>query len=306
MPPQLDVENIPLTAMPDTHQRSAAKTTWVSIVVNLLLTFVQVSVGCISASQSLIADGIHSLSDLLSDGVVLWANQHSRKAPDEDHHYGHHRYETAASLILGILLLIVGIGLANSAILNLSHPNTSTPSQGGLYLALGTATLTLLAKEGLFRYMLKEATRLRSTLLIANAWHARSDAASSLVVTLGITGKILGYPLLDPIAALIVGGMIGKMGWSFAWEALHDLMDRSVEQHSLQHISDTLLNTQGVKGIHHLRTRKVGDFIWVDVHLEVDGTLSVTEGHHIAVSAKTELMNEIPTVLNVMIHIDPA
>jgi cation diffusion facilitator family transporter len=208
------------------RQAAARKSTLVSVAVNLLLTVSQVVAGIVSGSQGLIADGIHSLSDLVADFVVLLANQHSGKEADSEHHYGHYRFETAASLVLGLLLLVVGIGMLWSAIAKLRSPADIAPVQ---IMALWVALGTLVVKEGLFRYMLAVAERVRSTMLVANAWHARSDAASSLVVALGIGGSLLGFPLLDPVAALIVGIMVGKMGWKFTWEALHDPMDRAPE-----------------------------------------------------------------------------
>jgi len=285
-----------------TRTADTQRSTWVSVVVNIGLTVSQVVAGIVSGSQGLIADGIHSLSDLVADFVVLLAVRHSRKAPDEDHHYGHHRYETAASLILGGLLLAVGIGMLWSAIAKLGNPDNVAPVQE---LALWVALGALVVKEGLFRYMLAVAERLRSTMLVANAWHARSDAASSLVVAVGIGGSLLGYPLLDPVAALIVGLMVAKMGWKFTWDALHDLMDRAADDEHIEAIQTTLRETPGVVGVHDLKSRKMGDFIVLDVHLEVDGDISVREGHDIAVAARNRVMAGFP-VLNVMTHLDPA
>jgi cation diffusion facilitator family transporter len=148
------------------------------------------------------------------------------------------------------------------------------------------------------------AQRIRSGMLIANAWHARSDAASSLVVSIGIAGNLLGYRMLDPIAAMIVGFLVARMGWSFGWNALHDLMDRAVDEETLAGIHQTLSETPGVQGWHDLRTRKMGDGILVDVHLEIDGTLTVVEGHRIALDARRRVM-EKHAVLNVMTHVDP-
>lgn len=285
-----------------TRTADTQRSTWVSVVVNIGLTVSQVVAGIVSGSQGLIADGIHSLSDLVADFVVLLAVRHSRKAPDEDHHYGHHRYETAASLILGGLLLAVGIGMLWSAIAKLGNPDNVAPVQE---LALWVALGALVVKEGLFRYMLAVAERLRSTMLVANAWHARSDAASSLVVAVGIGGSLLGYPLLDPVAALIVGLMVAKMGWKFTWDALHDLMDRAADDEHIEAIQTTLRETPGVVGVHDLKSRKMGDFIVLDVHLEVDGDISVRKGHDIAVAARNRVMAGFP-VLNVMTHLDPA
>ena len=176
-----------------------------------------------SKSQGLIADSIHSLSDLVADFVVLLANRASQKDADEDHPYGHQRFETAASLALGVILLTVGVGMLWSAAVKLENP-AAIPQVHvvALYVALGAPV----AKDLLFRYMLKVAKHEKSSILVANAQHARSDAASSLVVSVGIVGNLLGYPILDPIAALIVGFMVAKMGWGFGWRILVNSAER--------------------------------------------------------------------------------
>jgi cation diffusion facilitator family transporter len=280
---------------------AGARSTWVSVAVNLLLSSVQISIGIFARSQSLVADGIHSLSDLVADFVVLFASHHSKKGADEDHPYGHQRFETAASLALGLLLLGVGVGMLWSATGKLGAPGTIAEVHiVALWVALGA----LIAKESLFRYMLAVAKRVKSGMLVANAWHARSDAASSLVVGIGIAGNLLGYPMADPVAALIVGFMVGKMGWNFAWDALHDLMDRAVDDAEVQAISQTLLETPGVRGLHDLKTRKMGDMIVVDAHIEVDAAITVEAGHDIAVNARNRVMQH-HRVLNLMTHVDP-
>ena len=286
---------------PQERAAAASRSTWVSVVVNLALSTVQIVVGVWAKSQSLIADGIHSLSDLVADFVVLFANHHSQKDADEDHPYGHQRFETAASLVLGLLLLAVGVGMVWSAVVKLENPE-SVPQVHSV--ALWVAGGALVGKELLFRYMLAVAQKVKSSMLVANAWHARSDAASSLVVGVGIAGNLAGYPILDPIAALIVGFMVGKMGWEFGWDAMHDLMDRAVDEQEVQAIRQTLLDTPGVAGVHDVRTRKMGDMVVVDAHLEVDAQITVEEGHDIAVEARQRVMQR-HRVLNLMTHVDP-
>ena len=283
------------------HPAAAARSTWVSVSVNVVLSFTQVVTGVLTKSQGLIADGIHSLSDLVSDVVVLVANHHSRKGADADHPYGHQRFETAASLVLGAILLTVGLAMLWSAFIKLQQPHAVPQVHVAALWIVGVA---LLAKELLFRYMLAVAKRVKSGMLVANAWHARSDAASSLVVGIGILGNLAGYPILDPIAAAIVGFMVGKMGWSFGWAALHDLMDRAVDQQEVDAIGKTLLDTQGVRSVHDVHTRKMGDMIIVDAHVEVDATLTVEAGHDIAVAARQRVLQR-HRVLNVMVHVDP-
>ncbi len=288
------------TQTPD-RQAAARKSTLVSVVVNVLLTAGQIVAGVVSGSQGLVADGIHSLSDLVADFVVLLANRHSAREADANHPYGHHRFETAASFALGLLLLGVGAGMLWTAVIRLESPEDIPPVQA---LALYVALAALVVKEGLFRYMRAVAEQVRSTMLLANAWHARSDAASSLVVAVGIGGSLLGFPLLDPVAALIVGVMVGRMGWTFAWDALHDLMDRAASDDEIAGIRETLRTAPGVHGIHDMRTRKMGDLIVVDVHIEVDGDKTVREGHDIAAEARRRVMAAYP-VLDVLTHLDP-
>jgi cation diffusion facilitator family transporter len=290
------------THTPAERAAAASRSTWVSVVVNLVLSTTQIVVGVLAKSQGLIADGVHSLSDLVADFVVLVANRQSQKDADEDHPYGHQRFETAASLALGLLLLAVGIGMVWSALQKLEAPESiATAHASALWVAVGA----IAAKELLFRYMLRVAKAVKSSMLVANAWHARSDAASSLVVSIGLIGNLAGYPLLDPIAALIVGFMVGRMGWSFGWDALHDLTDRAVDEAEVLAIRKTVESTPGVAGVHDIRTRKMGDMVVVDAHIEVKATLTVEEGHNIAVAARAAVMQR-HRVLNMMTHVDPA
>ena len=280
---------------------AASRSTWVSVGINIVLSTAQISAGIMSKSQALIADGIHSLSDLVSDFVVLFAGHHSKKDADIDHPYGHQRFETAASLVLGIILLVVGVGMLWSAIVKLQSPETVPQVHISALWVVGGA---LIAKELLFRYMLAVAKLVKSSMLVANAWHARSDAASSLVVGIGIIGNLAGYPILDPIAALIVGFMVAKMGWGFGWDAMHDLMDRAVDEQEVEAIRRTLIETPGVSDVHDVRTRKMGDMIVVDAHIEVDASITVEAGHDIAVDARQRVLKR-HQVLNLMTHVDP-
>ena len=286
---------------PQERASAAKRSTWVSVVVNILLCTAQILTGIFAKSQALIADGIHSLSDLVGDFVVLFANHHSQKDADEDHPYGHQRFETAASMVLGALLIIVALGMLWAAFEKLKNPEDIPTVHGAALWVVGIA---LVSKELLFRYMLMIAKRVKSSMLVANAWHARSDAASSLVVAVGIIGNLAGYPILDPIAALFVGLMIGKMGWSFGASAFHDLMDRSADEQEVAAISATLLETPGVLGVHDVRTRKMGDMILVDAHIEVDAHLTVEVGHDIGLAARRAVMQR-HRVLNLLTHIDP-
>jgi cation diffusion facilitator family transporter len=244
---------------------------------------------------------VHSLADLISDFIVLVANRASGEKPDADHNYGHARYETVASLFLGGLLVVVGVGMLWRAGLRLANMDNIPAVHAS---ALGVAVLVLVSKEGLFRYMLRQAERVRSAMLIANAWHARSDAASSLVVAIGIIGSLAGVRLLDPIAAAIVGFLIARMGWVFGWNALQDLSDRALDESATADIRKLLATTPGVLDVHELRTRKMGDYALVDAHILVDPMISVSEGHYIAESARTRVLSD-KRVIDALIHVDP-
>jgi cation diffusion facilitator family transporter len=282
-------------------RKVANKSTWVSVVVNFFLVIFQIFVGFFSKSSALIADGLHTLADVLSDLIVLITSSKSLNPPDEDHNYGHQRYENAASLFLGVVLLGVGLGMIWAAAGKLEQPSLIVPVHK---VALFAAVACLIVKELLFRYLMRIANRSKSTLLMANAWHARSDAASSLVVAVGIAFNLLGFLTFDIIATIIVGIMILKMGWDFSYEAMHALTDKAVDKDAADNIRKTILETPGVVNVHDLRTRKVGDSIIADVHIEVKGTLSVAEGHAIAVEARNRVMQR-HRVLNLMTHIDP-
>ncbi|MDR5749285.1 MULTISPECIES: cation diffusion facilitator family transporter [unclassified Caballeronia] len=286
---------------PAAKQEIARRTTFVSIALNAVLMSAQVFVGVIAHSQALIADGIHSLADLVSDFVVLVANRQGAAAPDVDHNYGHSRYETVASLFLGGLLIAVGVGMLWRAGERIANLQDIPPVHSS---ALIVALVVLVSKEALFRYMLRAAERVRSAMLIANAWHARSDAASSLVVALGIIGNMAGFQVLDPIAAAIVGFMVARMGWIFGWDALQDLSDRALDQSTADDLRALVLSTPGVREVHELRTRKMGDLAIVDAHILVDPLISVSEGHYIAESARAYLLTDA-RVVDALIHVDP-
>lgn len=281
--------------------QAAQKVTWISVGVNVLLTVLQIVVGLFGKSQALVADGLHSLSDLLCDFLVLFANRHGARDADEEHPYGHARIETATTLALGLILLGVGGALFWGAVERLQNP---AALQKVHVATLWIAILTLAGKEGLFRYMLHVARKLRSQMLEANAWHARSDAASSVVVVAGIGGNLLGFTSLDILAAVLVAVMIMRMGWMQGYQAISELIDTSLDKGEVEAIRATLLATPGVHGVHELRTRRMGDRALVDAHVLVNPHISVSEGHYIAESARAHVLKQ-HHALDVMVHIDP-
>ncbi len=279
----------------------AQRCTWVSVVVNIFLTAAQVIAGILAHSQGLIADGLHSLSDLICDFLVLFAAHHSKDPADESHPYGHARIETAASFALGGILAATGAGIIWGAGVKLQDLTSLPPVAP---LALWTAIVALFAKEGLFRYMLHVGERLRSPMLVANAWHARSDAASSLVVAVGIIGNLMGFVFADSVAAVIVGFMIVRMGVVFSWDALQELIDTGLSVEEVDSIRQVIIDTPGVSSLHELRTRRMAHRSLVDAHVCVDPRVSVSEGHRIAEMTRKRVLDTHASVSDVLVHVD--
>ncbi len=290
-------------ALDTTDRRYAAsrRVTLVSVAANLILTVVQILVGIVGNSQALVADGLHTLSDLITDFMVLFALKHGRKAADAEHPYGHARIETAVTLLLGIVLFGVGLAIAARAGIRLYAAEAFiVPSAMTLWVAVAT----LAAKEWLFRYTLRTANRYDSNMLRANAWHHRSDAISSLIVVAGIGGSLFGFGYLDSVAAILVAAMVVKVGFDLARQALRELVDTGLSTEDLGAIRRTILSVHGVGALHLLRTRHVGSQALVDVHIIVDDRLSVSEGHQIGETVRARLMREHAGIADVMVHID--
>lgn len=281
--------------------RAGRRVTLVSVAANLHLALAQIVIGTLGHSQALVADGFHTFSDLITDFMVLYALWHGRRLADEEHPYGHARIETAVTMILGAVLVVIGAGIAARAGWRLAaHEAFVMPAVITLWVAVGT----LAAKEALFHYTMRVANRYGSELLRANAWHHRSDALSSLIVVAGIGGTLLGFFYLDAVAAIIVALMVVKVGVGLAWRALKELIDTGLSSGELEAIRRTILSVSGIKAVHGLRTRRFGGRALVDVHIIVDDRLSVSEGHQISEAVRARLMREIPSVADVMVHID--
>jgi len=280
---------------------ASRRVTLVSVAWNLALTVSQVVIGLIGQSQALVADGVHTLSDLVTDFMVLFALKHGRKAADQEHPYGHARIETAVTLLLGVILFGVGVGIALRAGLRLY---TAEAFAAPAAITLWVAVATLAAKEGLFRYTLRVARRFDSAMLRANAWHHRSDAISSLVVVAGIGGSLVGFGYLDSVAAIVVAAMIVKVGFDIGRQALQELVDTGVPAEQLAAIRGAIRTVGGVQALHDLRTRRIGGRVLVDVHVLVDDGLSVTEGHQIGETVRRRLRDGIDGIADVMVHID--
>jgi cation diffusion facilitator family transporter len=282
--------------------KQARRITLIGVVMNIFLAIAKIVGGVIGHSHALVADGAHSVSDLLTDVLVLFAMKYGSRGADDDHPYGHRRIETAATVALALILISVGAFIAvDSSVQIFSGRPASMPYM----FTLGIALISIVTKEWLFHATLRIAKKLNSNLLRANAWHHRSDAASSLIVVIGIGGALLGYTYLDSIAAIIVGILIVKMGAELAWVSVRELVDTGLDAGMVASIQKVIKSIPGVNAIHQLRTRTMGHAILVDVHIQVDPYLSVSEGHFIGQQVHYSLMRNIGSVTDVTVHIDP-
>jgi len=286
----------------DNRYRQIRNVTLIGAVLDLVLGASKIVAGSIGNSQALIADGIHSLSDLLTDGLVLFAAKHGSREADEEHPYGHARIETMMTVALGMALIAVALGLGYDAVERLFHEEKLL--QPGL-LALVVAGISILSKEAIYQYTMVVAKKLRSNMLIANAWHSRSDAISSIIVFVGVLGSMFGLTYLDAIATIGVVYMIAKLGWDLSWTSIRELVDTALDIGRVETISKFINEIDGVDDLHMLRTRRMGADALVDVHIQVGSRLSVSEGHYISEIVRNRLIKEFDEISDVMVHIDP-
>lgn len=278
------------------------KVTLVGALVNVFLSIIKIGFGVLGQSAALIADGVHSLSDLASDLLVLIAVKLGAREADHDHPYGHRRFETIATVILGIGLIVIAGGIAWDIYERVLQPERMLiPKQS----ALGIAAISILANEWLYQYTRRVATITRSKLLLANAWHHRSDAISSIVVLIGVAGSLLGYIWADAIAAVIVALMVAKIGINLVSDSIKELVDTGLSEDVVDEIRAEIAATNGVRNIHLLRTRQMGEDALVDAHIVVNSRITVSEGHMIADVVRDILIDKFDDVQEVLVHVDP-
>jgi cation diffusion facilitator family transporter len=279
-----------------------ARASYVGAAINVLQTLIKIGFGILGQSAALIADGIHSLSDLLSDLLVIIAVKLGSREADHDHPYGHRRFETIATVILGISLIGIGGAIVWSVMERMADPERlPVPNM----LSLGVAMLSILINEWLYHYTKRIAKITRSKLLLANAWHQRSDAISSLVVLIGIGAVLMGYPLADGVAAVVVALMVAKIGLNLVFESIKELVDTSLPPALVEEIRDAIHAIDGVEGIHLLRTRHMGEDALIDAHIVVDPRITVSEGHMIGDIVRDDLIKRFDDVMDVLVHVDP-
>ncbi|MBT3981389.1 MAG: cation transporter [Bacteriovoracaceae bacterium] len=270
-------------------------------VIDTVLGVAKLIVGKTIGSQSLLADGVHSLSDLATDIFVLVFASYSNKEPDEDHPYGHGKIETLGTTILGSSLISIGILVIYQAVKAILHGDyTVERSIWALILVLAT----IIGKEFIFRVTKKAAEETKSPMMMANAWHSRSDALSSLIVMIGLVFSYFGLYLVELFAAIFVGIIIARVGWTFVWSSLMELVDTGLTPDKIKIIREQSKSLKAVTGIHEVRSRPINGKVYLDLNVEVGSDMSVTEGHQVALWVSQKVRKHVPEIHDVVVHID--
>ena len=290
------------------REKSIYKVTWIGSIVNFLLLVFKFIAGFLGHSSALVADAVHSLSDFATDIIVIVFVKISGKPEDDDHRYGHGKYETLATALIGVALFAVGIGLLVSGATKVADVIKGVVLRAPSMIALVAAAVSIVAKEILYRYTVRVGKNLNSQAVVANAWHHRSDAFSSLGTLIGIGGAILlgeKWRILDPLAAIVVSAFIIKVAADLLKPCVDELLERSLPAETEKRILDIIASFPEVSSPHHLRTRRIGNHIAIEVHLRMDGKTSLEDAHTVATNVERQLKSEFGPDTHIGIHMEP-
>lgn len=294
--------------MADSREKKIYKVTAVGSAVNIFLTAFKFVAGIMGRSSAMVADAVHSLSDLLTDFIIFIFVKTASKPSDRTHEYGHGKYETLATLIVGCILIIVGLGIMFAGIKDCIAYFHGELGERPRMIALIAAVLSIALKEGVFRYTLNRARKIDSPILIANAWHHRSDAFSSIATLIGVAGSMflgkIGL-IFDPLAAILVSFYICKTGYDVVKPSLEELLEKSLPAETEKEIRRILKSVPGIDGVHQLKTRKIGNQYAIEAHTEMDGNMSLREAHKVASSAERKIKKRFGNKTHVGIHMEP-
>jgi cation diffusion facilitator family transporter len=288
----------------DAHrEKIVRKVTWAGLWVNLFLAAIKFTAGIFGRSQALVADAIHSLTDLTTDIAVIAGSHYWSRPPDENHPYGHRRLETLVTVFIGVVLIAAGIGIGWKAISALQEKQAAPPG----WIAVAAALASIVCKESIYRWTAITGRRVKSAALAANAWHHRTDALSSIPVLIAVAGARVfpSWSFLDRVGAVIVSIFILHASIKIIWPGLSELIDVGAPTETRKNIRDIALKNEGVLQVHDIRTRYISSSIQVDLHIVVEGLITVREGHDIADDVKARIIDAIPEVLDVIVHVDP-
>ncbi|MBT9158590.1 MAG: putative cation efflux system protein [Firmicutes bacterium] len=283
------------------RNQSAKNVAVLSMFSNIVLTIIRATVGLLAGSTAILADAANSASDILATAIVYVGFRLAGSPPDKTHHYGHAKLESVAAKIVALMIIATAIMLAINSLLILKRGNIEAPSS----LALWAAVLSIVVKESIYRYVRAVGLRLKSTLLLADAWHHRSDAITSSAVLCGVVGAQLGYPVLDPLAGLAVSLLIGHTGVKIYAQSIRELIDEAPSEAVVHEIARVAETAEGVLSVTEVKARLVASRILVDIKICVNPLLTVAEGHHIGSRAKGALLKQMPQVGNVLVHVNP-
>jgi cation diffusion facilitator family transporter len=285
------------------REKIVRKVTWVGLWLNLFLAAIKFIAGIYGRSQALVADAIHSLTDLTTDIAVIAGSHYWSRPPDENHPYGHRRLETLVTVFIGVVLIAAGIGIGWKAISALQEKHSAPPG----WIAVFAALASIVFKESIYRWTAFTGRRAKSPALVANAWHHRTDALSSIPVLIAVAGARVfpSWSFLDHLGAAVVSIFILHASIKIIWPGLGELIDVGAPTDTCKKIRDIALKNDGVLQVHDIRTRFISSSIQVDLHIVVDGLITVREGHDIADDVKARIMDKIPEVLDVIVHVDP-
>ena len=279
------------------------KITLIGLAANILLSITKFLIGYFGNSQAVVADALHSFSDTSSDLVILFGVKYWTAPPDDSHPYGHQKIESFVSIIIGFILLVVAGVIGYNGLISLQEKSQYQLS----WIVIIGPLISIIIKEILFRMTVKVGMKTNSSSLKANAWHHRTDALSSIPVLIAVLASLIDPRLrfLDQIGAIIVSAFIIKVGLEILFTNINDLLDTGISDEKISELKKTINMIQNVKGVHKLRTRKLANYIYIDLHLEVDGQLSVTKGHDISEEVKNTLIQKNPKIIDVMVHLEP-
>ena len=288
----------------DTYQKTAVRVSTVSIIGNALLSLLKLLAGLLAHSGAMVSDAVHSASDVFSSIIVIIGVKISTRASDRDHPYGHERFECVAAIVLAVILLLSGLLIGINAIDKLTDPTARTAEAPGI-LALVAAIVSIAAKEAMYWYTRYYAKRLNSGALMADAWHHRSDALSSVGALIGVAGARMGVPVLDTVASLVICLFILKAAFDIFKDAVDKLVDRACSKETEQAILQCAADVEGVVQVDMLHTRVFGNKIYVDIEIRADGTLALTQAHDISQRVHDKIETQFPDVKHIMVHINP-
>ena len=287
------------------YEKGATKVALVTIVWNIILSIGKLLAGILAHSGAMISDAVHSASDVFSLIIVIIGVRIASRDSDKDHPYGHERLECVASVILATVLCITGIGIGINACKDILGGHYNDLAVPGV-LALIAALVSIIVKEGMFWYTRHYAKKLDSGALMADAWHHRSDALSSVGALIGIGGARLGYPILDSVASVVICIFIVKAAYDIFMEAVNKMVDKACDEATEEMIRDCVMSVPGVEGIDLLMTRVFGNKVYVDVEIRANGQETLSESHDIAETVHSRIESTFPKVKHIMVHVNPA